>query len=128
MKDVYAPYNVQIVTTDPSPMPHHEAIVAGTVVDGEVMRHGGETIYWLFDVLEFAGEDVSAEPYVKRFERLTDEIHRSDTNKFHMGMKKQSSNQLSAAIPTATDHCRFHALGHARQFNRNTRLPSRPTS
>ncbi|MER2559330.1 MAG: WGR domain-containing protein [Myxococcaceae bacterium] len=46
----------------------------GTVVDGEVMRHGGETIYWLFDVLEFAGEDVSGEPYVKRFERLTDEI------------------------------------------------------
>jgi bifunctional non-homologous end joining protein LigD len=47
----------------------------GTVVDGEVMRgeDGGE-VYWLFDVLEFAGEDVSGEPYAQRFTRLTDEI------------------------------------------------------
>ncbi|MBK9036732.1 MAG: hypothetical protein IPL61_36695 [Myxococcales bacterium] len=29
LKDVYAPYNVQIVETDPSPAAHHEAIVAG---------------------------------------------------------------------------------------------------
>ena len=33
MKDVYAPYNVQIVTDDPSPTPHHEAIVAGTAAE-----------------------------------------------------------------------------------------------
>lgn len=46
----------------------------GTVVDGEVMKHGGETIYWLFDVLEFAGQDVSSEPYEQRFARLTDEL------------------------------------------------------
>lgn len=46
----------------------------GTVVDGEVMRVDGEVTYWLFDVLEFAGDDVSSEPYSKRFERLCDEI------------------------------------------------------
>lgn len=46
----------------------------GTVVDGEVMRHGGETIYWLFDLLEFAGDDVSGEPYERRFARLSDEV------------------------------------------------------
>ena len=46
----------------------------GTVVDGEVMRLDGEEVYWLFDVLEFAGRDVSGEPYQQRFERLTDEI------------------------------------------------------
>lgn len=46
----------------------------GTVVDGELVRHAGEEIYWLFDVLEFAGEDVSAEPYHARFSRLVDEL------------------------------------------------------
>lgn len=46
----------------------------GTVVDGEVMREGAESIYWLFDVLEFAGEDVSGEPYERRLERLNDEV------------------------------------------------------
>ncbi|MBK9036733.1 MAG: hypothetical protein IPL61_36700 [Myxococcales bacterium] len=34
MKDIYAPYDVQIVETDPSPAPHHEAIVAGTSEEG----------------------------------------------------------------------------------------------
>lgn len=46
----------------------------GTVVDGEVMKVGGETLYWLFDVLEFGGEDVSAEPYESRLARLADEV------------------------------------------------------
>jgi bifunctional non-homologous end joining protein LigD len=46
----------------------------GTVVDGEVVKHDGEEIYWLFDVLEFAGEDVSSETYEQRFARLSDEI------------------------------------------------------
>ncbi len=46
----------------------------GTVVDGEVLRSGEETIYWLFDVLEFAGKDVSSESYERRFARLTDEV------------------------------------------------------
>lgn len=46
----------------------------GTVVDGEVVKHDDETVYWLFDVLEFAGEDVSHEPYEQRFARLSDEV------------------------------------------------------
>ena len=46
----------------------------GTVVDGEVVKLDGEEIYFLFDVLEFAGDDVSKESYAKRFERLTDEL------------------------------------------------------
>lgn len=46
----------------------------GTVVDGEVMREETGEVYWLFDVLEFAGEDVSGETYEQRFARLTDEI------------------------------------------------------
>ena len=33
VKDVYAPYNVQIVTEDPTPALHHEALVAGTSTD-----------------------------------------------------------------------------------------------
>ena len=33
VKDVYAPYNVQVVTEDPTPAPHHEALVAGTSTD-----------------------------------------------------------------------------------------------
>lgn len=51
-----------------------EHLPSGTVVDGEVVRHEGQTVYWLFDVLEFAGADVSHEPYATRFERLTDEV------------------------------------------------------
>jgi len=46
----------------------------GTVVDGELMRQRGEVVYWLFDVLEFAGRDLSQEPYQLRFERLRDEL------------------------------------------------------
>lgn len=46
----------------------------GTVVDGEVVRHEDGDVYWLFDVLEFAGADVSGESYAERFARLTDEI------------------------------------------------------
>jgi bifunctional non-homologous end joining protein LigD len=46
----------------------------GTVVDGEVVRHESGDVYWLFDVLEFAGEDVSTEPYEARFARLMDEL------------------------------------------------------
>lgn len=46
----------------------------GTVVDGEVVKNDGEEIYWLFDVLEFAGEDVSGETYEQRFARLSDEL------------------------------------------------------
>lgn len=46
----------------------------GTVVDGEFVRHEGEEVYWLFDVLEFAGRDVSHEPYASRFSRLCDEL------------------------------------------------------
>ncbi len=33
VKDVYAPYDVQIVTEDPGAVAHHEAIVAGTSTD-----------------------------------------------------------------------------------------------
>lgn len=33
VKDVYAPYNVQVVTEDPTPALHHEALVAGTSTD-----------------------------------------------------------------------------------------------
>ena len=42
----------------------------GTVVDGEIV--GDE--YWLFDVLEFAGKDVTSCGYAERFAILTDEI------------------------------------------------------
>jgi len=47
---------------------------SGTVVDGEVMREGSAEVYWLFDVLEFAGRDVSALSYEERFACLADEI------------------------------------------------------
>lgn len=33
MREVYGPYNVQIVTEDPGPVPHHEAVVAGTAAE-----------------------------------------------------------------------------------------------
>lgn len=47
---------------------------SGTVVDGEVVRHDEGEVYWLFDVLEFAGEDVTGASYEERFTRLTDEL------------------------------------------------------
>lgn len=42
----------------------------GTVVDGEVVGQ----VYWLFDVLEFAGRDVTGLSCVERFTLLTDEL------------------------------------------------------
>ena len=42
----------------------------GTVVDGEVVGK----VYWLFDVLEFAGRDVTGLSCVERFSLLTDEL------------------------------------------------------
>jgi ATP-dependent DNA ligase len=46
----------------------------GTVVDGEVVRHGGTEVYWLFDVLQFAGRDVTHESCFARFSILSDEL------------------------------------------------------
>jgi bifunctional non-homologous end joining protein LigD len=42
----------------------------GTVVDGEIVG----PVYWLFDVLEFAGRDVTGLSYFDRFALLTDEV------------------------------------------------------
>jgi bifunctional non-homologous end joining protein LigD len=42
----------------------------GTIVDGELL--GGE--YWLFDVLQFAGDDVKHRGYLERFEILDGEV------------------------------------------------------
>ena len=42
----------------------------GTVVDGEVVGD----VYWLFDVLQFAGRDVTAQSCFERFTLLSDEI------------------------------------------------------
>jgi bifunctional non-homologous end joining protein LigD len=42
----------------------------GTIVDGELLDDG----YWLFDVLQLAGEDVRARGYLDRFELLDNEV------------------------------------------------------
>ena len=42
----------------------------GTIVDGELL--GGQ--YWLFDVLQFAGDDIKSRGYLERFEILDGEV------------------------------------------------------
>lgn len=42
----------------------------GTVVDGEIVGQ----VYWLFDVLQFAGKDVTSQSYFERFTLLSDEL------------------------------------------------------
>jgi bifunctional non-homologous end joining protein LigD len=47
-----------------------EYLPRGTVVDGEVVG----SAYWLFDVLELAGDDVSARGYLERYRLIDEEL------------------------------------------------------
>ncbi len=47
-----------------------EYLPAGTVVDGELLDDG----YWLFDVLQFGGDDVRKRGYLERWELLENEL------------------------------------------------------
>ena len=42
----------------------------GTIVDGELVRVGGETTYWVFDLLQHGAVDLRTEPYLERFQEL----------------------------------------------------------
>jgi bifunctional non-homologous end joining protein LigD len=46
----------------------------GTVVDGEVVPHASGHIYWLFDVLEVGGRDVTKQSYSERWDILDGEL------------------------------------------------------
>lgn len=50
------------------------SIPAGTVIDGEVVASDEGPTYWLFDVLEIAGEDLRGLGYLDRWQRLDAEI------------------------------------------------------
>ncbi len=39
----------------------------GTIVDGELVSGSGGPVYWLFDILCYAGEDLKALPYLERY-------------------------------------------------------------
>jgi bifunctional non-homologous end joining protein LigD len=49
-------------------------IPAGTVIDGELVPGDDGPVYWLFDVLQIAGEDLRALGYLERWQRLDAEI------------------------------------------------------
>ena len=55
---------------DVSPFSGLSYLPHGTIVDGELL--GGH--YWLFDVLQFAGDDVKERGYLERFEILDGEV------------------------------------------------------
>lgn len=42
----------------------------GTILDGELVRTGGETTYWVFDLLQHGSADLRSEPYLERFQEL----------------------------------------------------------
>ena len=50
------------------------SVPSGTVIDGEVVPTSEGPVYWLFDVLQIAGEDLRSLGYVERWQRLDAEI------------------------------------------------------
>lgn len=50
------------------------SVPAGTVIDGELVPGDDGPVYWLFDVLQIAGEDLRALGYLERWQRLDAEI------------------------------------------------------
>jgi bifunctional non-homologous end joining protein LigD len=51
-----------------------DSIPSGTVIDGELVAGPEGPIYWLFDVLQIAGEDLRGLGYLDRWQRLDAEI------------------------------------------------------
>jgi bifunctional non-homologous end joining protein LigD len=52
-----------------------EWVPADTVIDGELVRDDdGKPVYWLFDILQIAGEDLRQLGYLERWQRLDAEI------------------------------------------------------
>jgi bifunctional non-homologous end joining protein LigD len=64
----------QITTIHASIFTALEWLPADTVIDGELVPGDDGPVYWLFDVLQIAGEDLRALGYLERWQRLDAEI------------------------------------------------------
>lgn len=64
----------QLTTIHASIFPALASIPQGTVIDGELVAGEGGPTYWLFDVLQIAGEDLRELGYLDRWQRLDAEI------------------------------------------------------
>jgi bifunctional non-homologous end joining protein LigD len=64
----------QLTTIHASIFAALEWLPHGTVIDGEVVPGDEGPVYWLFDVLQVAGEDLRELGYLERWQRLDAEI------------------------------------------------------
>jgi bifunctional non-homologous end joining protein LigD len=64
----------QLTTIHASIIEALDSVPRGTILDGEVVAGDDGPIYWLFDVLQIAGEDLRELGYVERWQRLDAEI------------------------------------------------------
>jgi bifunctional non-homologous end joining protein LigD len=64
----------QLTTIHASILAALESIPAGTVIDGELVPGADGPVYWLFDVLQIADEDLRKLGYLERWQRLDAEI------------------------------------------------------
>jgi bifunctional non-homologous end joining protein LigD len=64
----------QLTTIHTSIVEALESIPAGTVIDGELVAGEDGPVYWLFDVLQIANEDLRGLGYLERWQRLDGEI------------------------------------------------------
>ena len=64
----------QITTIHASILAALEWLPAGTVIDGEVVPGEEGPVYWLFDILQIAEEDLRTLGYLERWQRLDAEI------------------------------------------------------
>ena len=64
----------QLTTVHASILAALESVPRGSVLDGELVPGDEGPVYWLFDLLQIAGEDLRALGYVERWQRLDGEI------------------------------------------------------
>jgi ATP-dependent DNA ligase len=64
----------QLTTVHASILAALDSVPAGTILDGELVPGDDGPTYWLFDVLEIAGQDLRGLGYLERWERLDAEI------------------------------------------------------
>jgi bifunctional non-homologous end joining protein LigD len=64
----------QLTTIHASIVEALESVPRGTVIDGELVASEEGPAYWLFDILQIAGEDLRGLGYLERWQRLDAEI------------------------------------------------------
>lgn len=64
----------QLTTIHASIVEALDSIPQGTILDGELVAGDEGPVYWLFDILQIAGEDLRELGYLERWQRLDAEI------------------------------------------------------